>query len=1321
MIFFLMVVVLWFSIFAIHDSFPKAVAQTVQQPTTTSLSGINEKQIIRPWFGFKYLNVTEEIAKAVGLKEAKGRLVTDVITGGPADKAGVRGGYTLSKIDGHEVKLGGDIILKVDNTDITKYDTAILSNLEKEKKIGDNITLTVFRNGQIKAVNMTFVVIPEFLTYQNSSNGITIQYPNYWEKTQENNVVMFHSPSRSDSDRYQEKLWINIEDLPRQNITLDEYTNTFSSAYKDSFKDFKFVGPNPTSMTIAGNKTASKLIYTMILPDSNIQLKFMDIFSIISSKVYHITYAAEVNEFANYLPIIQNIIDSFKLIDLTKDSNSNSWIKSFSSNNSFTPVNSMAEHTLLVYMVGSDLESKSYAATQDILEMEQIGSSSKVNILIETGGGDSQTIIDGKRFIDFTKVQRHKILKNDFETISDLGQQNMGDPRILTDFIIWGLSEFPAKKYSIIFWDHGSGINGFGKDKRFNDDLLNLDELGKAFKDANTVVYTNFELIGFDACLMASIEVANSIKSAGNFMVSSEELEPSWGWNYTTILENLTKDPMQDGASLGRTIADSFAKHSRTLAASQEFGAHKEVTLSVIKLANIPQLIQDLAGLSAYLDSNIVDFPSAMSLTHSVDFTERYGQSSKGGSGLVDIYDLGSNIREIFPQSTFLVDNVHKSLENAIIYKVNGDARPNANGLSIYMPLEEDEFSDSSKYSLDSWQKIVDLQYDLIKSDDEIPIVETDIDGETIRGKIYSNDVSSIKLIIHRFINEGNRAFYEELEPSSFINNSNASFEYKWKNQVLSLCNSKQICSPTSMDLEVNKDKKFGFIPVVLKSDLRKSEEFVTLIYEVNEKAKGFTFLGAVPEIRKYQTIPKEKWALDPKDKIRTYAFAFEDEDPSDSNIAAFPSIQVTDKFEPKYITYNGTFDISFRICDYSNNCWITESFRFNETTEKIETEPAISYRNNSNTSKDEEICLAVPNNFSLYDNPKFGFKIAYPSTWEKIQKGLLDPWVVAFLYPPGDKWQRVVNIGVENWYNQPSLKEFYESAVKDFPFSKIIESNATTIAHNIGHKIVFTYNSEGQVIQNMFVSTVIEDKLYEISFKSNSPKFSDEFSNIIQKMIDSFIITADNRELIGQDQSTICELKHQQDIKDGTQFNRDTSMTTSNFSTYNNPKFGFKIEYPSNWKLGEDLEANHVIFFTPSETRKNVSALIGDNFVEQIGLTISPVNELPPLNEFVSQYILKIKEDQIGFSLIELNSTTFKGNPAYIIVLTLFDPELRIQIKQMSVLTVIGDNMYRFEYFAESANYEQYLPTIQTMMDSFEISPDLIVVNSTNVIKQQR
>src|SRR5689334_767616 len=83
----------------------------------------------------------------------------------------------------------------------------------------------------------------------------------------------------------------------------------------------------------------------------------------------------------------------------------NSKGKSFTTN----PSNSLSDYTLLVYMIGSDLQA---AATKNILQMENPGSSSKVNVIVETGGGSNLTKIDGTRFIDFTKVQRHKILHN---------------------------------------------------------------------------------------------------------------------------------------------------------------------------------------------------------------------------------------------------------------------------------------------------------------------------------------------------------------------------------------------------------------------------------------------------------------------------------------------------------------------------------------------------------------------------------------------------------------------------------------------------------------------------------------------------------------------------------------------------------------------------------------------------------------------------------------------------------------------------------------------------------------------------------------------
>ena len=393
--------------------------------------------------------------------------------------------------------------------------------------------------------------------------------------------------------------------------------------------------------------------------------------------------------------------------------------------------------------------------------MEKIGSNPKVNVIVETGGGSPQTTIDGKRFIDFTKVQRHKILHNGIQPLGDLGTKNTGDPNTLSDFIVWGMSHFPAKKYAIILWDHGGGINGFGGDQQFNNDKLTVDEIHQAFANAARVmVNKKLELIGFDSCLMASVEIANSVKQFGNYMVASEEIEPQWGWDYSSILTSLTAHSNEDGSMLGRAIADSFFKRTQLLSESQGYSAQREITLSVVNLTMIPRIIYDLDNLVDYLGNKITDVASENSLTQSVDSSERYGQTFKGDSGLVDIYDLASNIKERFPQSEHLVDAVQKSLNNTVVYRDKGDSSPNANGLSIYMPVREDEFTDAREYILPGWQKVVDALYNTIKNDHQIPIIQSNVTGDRIKGHIYGNDVATVTLWIYTSsMPEGNSSY----------------------------------------------------------------------------------------------------------------------------------------------------------------------------------------------------------------------------------------------------------------------------------------------------------------------------------------------------------------------------------------------------------------------------------------------------------------------------------------------------------------------------------------------------------------------------------
>ena len=150
-------------------------------------------------------------------------------------------------------------------------------------------------------------------------------------------------------------------------------------------------------------------------------------------------------------------------------------------------------------------------------------------------------------------------------TVEDLGRKNMAESDTLSDFIKWGISQFPAKKYAIIFWDHGSGIHGFGRDVNFNNNELTPFELQKGFIYGLNGTGVNFELIGFDACLMSSLEIASKLDHFSPYMVSSEEVEPAWGWNYTSIIKSLIANPGQTGDSLGKSIIDSYNESSKVL------------------------------------------------------------------------------------------------------------------------------------------------------------------------------------------------------------------------------------------------------------------------------------------------------------------------------------------------------------------------------------------------------------------------------------------------------------------------------------------------------------------------------------------------------------------------------------------------------------------------------------------------------------------------------------------------------------------------------------------------------------------------------------
>ncbi|HKZ61910.1 MAG TPA: trypsin-like peptidase domain-containing protein [Nitrososphaera sp.] len=108
-----------------------------------------------PWLGVAGRDMTPGIADRLGLEEPRGFLVMDVVAGSPAEAAGIRAGDEDATVDGVPVKLGGDVIVGVDNKTVRKIED-ILVYLQREKAVGDELSLTMLREGQ--EMNVTAVL-----------------------------------------------------------------------------------------------------------------------------------------------------------------------------------------------------------------------------------------------------------------------------------------------------------------------------------------------------------------------------------------------------------------------------------------------------------------------------------------------------------------------------------------------------------------------------------------------------------------------------------------------------------------------------------------------------------------------------------------------------------------------------------------------------------------------------------------------------------------------------------------------------------------------------------------------------------------------------------------------------------------------------------------------------------------------------------------------------------------------------------------------------------------------------------------------------------
>jgi S1-C subfamily serine protease len=129
-----------------------------------------------PYIGIVGLSLTPDFSKQIGLNQTKGFLVTSITDGSPAEKADLQAGTTTKVYNGREINTGGDIILKIDNREVTKIDD-ILAYLESQKQVGDNVHLTIQRDNTIRELDLVLGERPSADKIDSSLNDFPNRSP----------------------------------------------------------------------------------------------------------------------------------------------------------------------------------------------------------------------------------------------------------------------------------------------------------------------------------------------------------------------------------------------------------------------------------------------------------------------------------------------------------------------------------------------------------------------------------------------------------------------------------------------------------------------------------------------------------------------------------------------------------------------------------------------------------------------------------------------------------------------------------------------------------------------------------------------------------------------------------------------------------------------------------------------------------------------------------------------------------------------------------------------------------------------------------------
>ncbi|MCU0514971.1 MAG: clostripain-related cysteine peptidase, partial [Anaerolineae bacterium] len=280
----------------------------------------------------------------------------------------------------------------------------------------------------------------------------------------------------------------------------------------------------------------------------------------------------------------------------------------------------------------------------------------------------------------------------DLTALSDLGEVTTSDPAALVDFATWGIATYPAERYMLILSNHGGGWQGVAYDETSANDSLSMSELDTALAEiiARSGI-GQFELVAFDACLMAQLEVFATIAPYARYSIASQEVIPGAGWEYVTPLTALTARPQMSMDDFGRRVVDGYMQYyTRDLQGYTAFDLH------LVDLSRIDGVIAAVDGLAsavqAHPDSSLLPIGRAR------DNAQAFSVSDPDAARVfssVDLLDFARLLADLAPDAAVqqAARQVMAAVQAAVVYGAASPELPGSHGIAIYFPANENDYA----------------------------------------------------------------------------------------------------------------------------------------------------------------------------------------------------------------------------------------------------------------------------------------------------------------------------------------------------------------------------------------------------------------------------------------------------------------------------------------------------------------------------------------------------------------------------------------------------------------------------------------------------